>query len=132
MIYVAAYIAAVVTFFAIDTLWIGWMASDFYNEQIGHLLGDKVNVPAAALFYLMYIAGIIVFAVKPAILADSIRTASIYGALFGFFCYATYDFTNYATLRDWPLTMVVVDIFWGVLLTCTVATVAAWIAFKFR
>lgn len=131
MHYVIAYFAAIIVFFIIDFIWIGTITREFYKEQIGHLRGADVNIPAAVIFYLIYIAGIMVFAVKPAIAADSIKPALIYGALFGFFCYATYDFTNYATLKDWPLKMVIVDIIWGVFLTGSVATAAAWVALKF-
>ena len=131
MTYIIAYITAIIVFFIIDFIWIGKVASGFYNEQIGHLRGKKVNIPAAVIFYLIYIAGIMVFAVKPALAAEAIQPALIYGALFGFFCYATYDFTNYATLRDWPLKMVLVDVIWGVFLTASVATAAAWAALKF-
>ena len=131
MHYVIAYSAAIIAFFIIDLIWIETIARGFYKDQIGHLRGIEINVPAAVIFCLIYIAGIMVFAVKPALGADSIKPALVYGSLFGFFCYATYDFTNYATLKDWPLKMVVVDIFWGVFLTGTVATAAAWVAFKF-
>lgn len=131
MPYLVAYITAIIAFFIIDFIWIGIVASGFYNEQIGHLRGRKVNIPAAVIFYLIYIAGILVFAVKPALAVDALRPAIIYGALFGFFCYAIYDFTNYATLEGWPLKMVVVDIVWGVFLTTSVATTAAWAALKF-
>ncbi len=131
MPYIVGYIAAIIAFFVIDFFWIGTVASGFYNEQIGHLRGEKVIIPAAVVFYLLYIAGILVFAVKPALAAGSVKSGLIYGALFGFFCYATYDFTNYATLKDWPLKMVVVDIIWGVFLTGSVAAVASWVALKF-
>lgn len=130
MQYVIAYIVAIVVFCVIDTLWIGTFAQDFYNEQIGHLRG-KVNWGAAIVFYLMYIAGIVIIAVHPALISGSVKTAVIYGALFGFFCYATYDLTNYATLKGWPLKMVIVDIIWGVFLTTSIATAAAWAALKF-
>lgn len=131
MPYVIAYVSAIIVFFIIDIIWIGKFASGFYNEQIGHLRSEKVNFPAAIVFYLIYITGIMVFAVKPALAAESIRPALVYGALFGFFCYATYDFTNYATLKGWTTKMVVVDIIWGVFLTTSVAVAAAWTALKF-
>ncbi|MEP6343123.1 MAG: DUF2177 family protein [Maricaulaceae bacterium] len=131
MHYIIAYFAAIIVFFIIDFVWIGTIAREFYKNQIGHLRGVEVNVPAAIMFYLMYIAGIMIFAVKPALVSGSIKPALIYGALFGFFCYATYDFTNYATLKNWPLKMVVVDITWGIFLTGSVAMAAAWVALKF-
>lgn len=132
MHYIAAYVAAVIVFFTIDLIWLGSIASGFYEEQIGHLRGEELNVPAAVVFYLVYIAGILIFAVKPALASESLKLALMYGALFGFFCYATYDFTNYATLKNWPLKMVVVDIMWGTFLTAVVATAAAWVALKLK
>ena len=131
MPYIIAYITAIIVFFVIDILWIAKIASRFYYKMIGHLRGKRVNVPAVIIFYLMYIAGIIIFAVHPAIVSGSLSPAILYGALFGFFCYATYDFTNYATLKDWPLKMVVVDIIWGIFLTTSVATASAWVALRF-
>lgn len=130
MTYLIAYIAAIIVFFVIDILWIGTFANKFYNEQIGHLRG-RVNWAAAFIFYLMYIAGIVIFAVHPAIESGSVMTATIWGAAFGFFCYATYDLTNYATLKGWPLKMVIVDIIWGIFLTASVATGAAFVALMF-
>lgn len=130
MPYIAAYIAAIIVFCIIDFIWIGTVASGFYDKAIGHLRSDKVNFGAAIIFYLLYIGGIMIFAVKPALAAGSLKPALIYGALFGFFCYATYDFTNYATLKDWPLNMVIVDILWGIFLTGSVATAAALVALK--
>jgi uncharacterized membrane protein len=85
-------------------------------------LSPEVNWPAAFLFYFMYIAGIILFAVKPGLDAGSLAKAALWGALFGFFTYATYDLTNLATLREWPIKVVVVDILWGTLLCTSVAS----------
>jgi uncharacterized membrane protein len=98
------------------------VAKSFYNNNLSHLLSPDVNWTAALLFYFMYIAGIILFAVKPGLDAGSLAKAAIWGALFGFFTYATYDLTNMATLRDWPLKVVVVDIAWGTLLCTLVAS----------
>jgi uncharacterized membrane protein len=108
-------------FFIIDMIWLGVVARDFYREQIGFLLGP-VNWAAAIVFYLMYIVGIIIFAVTPALQSADWTKALIFGALFGFFTYATYDFTNLATLKDWPFTVVWVDILWGTFLGASVAT----------
>ena len=123
MQYILLYLATVPVFFAIDMVWLGFVAKNFYQSQIGHLLGD-VNWTAAVVFYLIYIVGIIFFAVSPAIQAGSVQKAIFLGALFGFFCYATYDFTNLATLKDWPMTVVIVDVIWGAVLTGSVAAVS--------
>jgi len=115
------YLLTVPVFFAIDMLWLGLVAKGFYRAQLGALLRPEVNWAAALVFYLLYILGILIFATLPALEKGAIRQALIMGALFGFFAYATYDLTNLATLKDWPLMVVVVDIIWGVVLTAAVA-----------
>lgn len=124
------YLLTVPVFFAIDLLWLGIIARNFYQEQIGFLLGP-VNWVAAVIFYLLFIGGILFFAVLPAIEKQSLVSALILGALFGFFTYATYDFTNLATLKDWPILVTVVDVIWGTILTASVATASYLIATRF-
>ncbi len=118
--YVYLYLLTIPVFFLVDMLWLGVVAKNFYQSQLAALLGP-VQWPAAIVFYLLYIVGIIIFAVAPALAQGSLQRAIVLGALFGFFCYATYDLTNLATLKDWPLKVVVVDILWGAVLTATVA-----------
>jgi uncharacterized membrane protein len=108
-------------FFAIDLVWLGVVAKDFYRQHIGHLLATQVNWGAAVLFYLLFIAGLVFFAVRPALEAGSATRALGYGALFGLLTYATYDLTNQATMRDWPVLVTVVDLAWGTVLSATVA-----------
>jgi len=120
--YLKLYLLTIPVFFAIDLLWLGVVAKNFYQNSLAHLLSPAVNWPAALLFYLMYIVGIILFAVKPGLDAQSLAKAALWGALFGFFTYATYDLTNLATLRDWPLKVVIVDIAWGTVLCTLVAS----------
>ncbi len=115
------YLVTLLTFFAIDLVWLGVVAKRFYREHLGHLLGTEVNWGPALLFYLIYIAGIVVFAIRPALDAGSPVRALAQGAFFGFVAYATYDLTNHATLRDWPLIVTVVDLAWGSALTAAVA-----------
>lgn len=107
---------------AVDLIWLGIVATSFYRKQIGHLMLDEINILAAILFYALYVVGIVIFAVSPALHTGSWRTAIVFGSLFGFFAYATYDMTNLATLRGWPIAMVVVDIAWGTFLTAVSAT----------
>ncbi|MEM8785552.1 MAG: DUF2177 family protein [Pseudomonadota bacterium] len=128
MTYPIAYVATTLVFLAIDFVWLTYVAQTFYKSQIGHLLASPFNLPAAGVFYLIYCVGIVIFAVAPALNGLGFRHALIHGALFGFFAYATYEMTNYATLRDWPLTMVVVDISWGVVLTGASAALGYLIA----
>jgi len=120
--YMKLYLLTVPVFFAIDLLWLGLIAKGLYQRNLTHLLSPHVNWPAAIAFYLIYIAGIILFAVRPGLDQQSIAKAAIWGALFGFFTYATYDLTNLATLRDWPVKIVAVDIAWGTLLCTVVAS----------
>jgi len=108
-------------FFAIDLVWLGVVAKNFYRRHLGHLLSPQVDWTSAILFYLVFIAGIVFFAVRPALEVNSPLRALTYGALFGFFTYATYDLTNQATLRDWPVIVTVVDLAWGAVLSASVA-----------
>ncbi len=120
--YLKLYLLTIPVFFAIDLIWLGVVAKNFYQDNLAHLLSPDVNWSAALAFYFIYIAGIILFAVKPGLDVQSLGKAALWGALFGFFTYATYDLTNLATLRDWPLKVVVVDIAWGTLLCTLVAS----------
>ncbi|MTI43597.1 putative membrane protein [Roseibium hamelinense] len=114
--YVIAYIATAIVFLAIDYVWLTQVATRFYFDRIGHLLMDKPNLAAAGAFYIIYVVGIVIFAVSPALKSESIVSAVLLGALFGFFTYATYDVTNYATLKGWPVIVVFVDVLWGTFL----------------
>jgi uncharacterized membrane protein len=118
---ILSYALTAVVFFAIDLVWLGFAARGIYQRYLGHLLSEQVNWTAAIIFYLLFIVGIFIFAIMPAVEKESITRALILGALFGFFTYATYDLTNLATLKDWPLTIVLVDIAWGATLTAIVS-----------
>ena len=111
-------------FFGIDLVWLGVVANQFYPRHLGHLLAAQVQWIPAILFYLLFIAGIVFFAVKPAIEAGRARLALVNGAFLGLVAYATYDLTNQATMRDWPVIVTVVDLIWGTVLTGTVAVVS--------
>ena len=118
------YAISVPVFFLIDMLWLGVIASNFYRERIGHLM--EVQWVPAIVFYLLFLIGLTFFATYPA-LTETWKVALLYGALFGFFTYATYDLTNLATLRDWPLDMVIVDIIWGTFLGGLVAMITHYV-----
>jgi uncharacterized membrane protein len=115
------YLITVPVFFAVDLLWLGVLARDFYRSNLGHLLSPTVNWPAALVFYLLFIAGILYFAVVPALDEGALGRAVRNGLLFGFFTYMTYELTNLATLPSWPIKVVLVDIAWGMALSTTVA-----------
>ena len=121
--YCVIYFVILVVFLVMDFIWLGWVAQPFYHEQLGDLLSPQVVWPAAISFYLMYLIGMIIFCIAPASKRDSLRHALLMGALYGFFTYATYEFTNYALIRDWPMALVPVDIAWGVILCATVSSV---------
>jgi len=115
------YLLTVPVFFIIDLIWLGVIAKGFYRRHLDFILSPHVNWPAAIVFYLIYIIGIIVFAVVPAIDRGSFVRALVWGGLYGFFTYATYDLTNMALIKDWPLKIVIVDILWGMVLCAVVA-----------
>lgn len=128
MFWIKTYFLTVPVLFAIDMLWLGFFAKDFYRAQIGFLLRTEFNWFAAILFYLLFIGGILFFAVAPALEVGSWQRALLYGALFGFFAYVTYDLTNLATVRDWPMLVTIVDLAWGTFLSAIVATAGYHIA----
>lgn len=129
--YVKLYLLTVPIFFLIDMIWLGYAAKGFYRKNLAFVLSTEVNWPAAIVFYLIFIVGILVFAVVPAFEKGSLLRALVWGGLYGFFTYATYDLTNLALIKGWPMKVVVVDILWGVFLCATVATasfaVSRWI-----
>ncbi|MBC7764325.1 DUF2177 family protein [Microbacteriaceae bacterium] len=112
---------------AIDAVWLSVIANKFYKSQLGGLLMEKPNMPAAVLFYVIYVIGVVVFVLSPALEKQSWTHAAIYGALFGLVTYATYDLTNLSTLKGWPVKLVIVDLVWGMALTATVAVLAYWV-----
>ena len=108
-------------FFAIDLTWIGLFARGFYQRNLGHLLAENVNWGAALIFYMIYIVGILVFAVMSGLAAASLARTIGMGAFLGLFAYATFDLTSMALFRDFPLAVVIVDLAWGTALTAAVA-----------
>lgn len=127
MPWIAAYVASALSFLALDALWLGVVAQKLYQREFGPLLLEKPNMAAAAAFYALYLVGIVVFAVKPALEAGSWTRAAVYGALFGLIAYATYDLTNLATLKGFPIRVVAPDLIWGAFVT-TVAALAGYAA----
>ena len=122
--YIKLYLVTLVAFFAIDMIWLGLVARTFYRQQIGYLLAPKTNWLAALIFYLLFIGGILVFVVVPGLQDDSLRTTLLRAAFFGLVTYATYDLTNLATVKDWPLAVTLVDLAWGSVLSVLVSLVS--------
>jgi uncharacterized membrane protein len=120
--YATAYAATFIVFCGLDFLWLGFVAKGYYQSQVGTLLLEKPNLPVAALFYILYIVGVLIFAVLPALEVGQWSRALFYGALFGFFAYATYDLTNLATLKGWSPGLALLDLAWGAVVTGISAT----------
>jgi uncharacterized membrane protein len=131
LIYVAAYVVALLLFAGIDILWLTTMGAALYRSTLGDILLPAVRMPAVVAFYLLYPLGIVLLAVMPALRSGSAGTALIYGALLGLFTYATYDLTNFATLRNWTLKITVIDVVYGAVVvgvvTLLVYLVANWL-----
>lgn len=121
--WIIAYIATGVAFLGIDAVWLSFAANRLYRPQIGPLMLEKFSVPPAALFYLIYIGGIVFFAIAPALASGRWTAALVRGALLGFVAYATYDLTNQATLKGWSSTVTVADLCWGTFVTGAAASV---------
>ncbi len=130
--YVKLYLATLMAFFVIDMIWLGLIARAFYQKHLGFLLASPPNWTAAVIFYLLFIAGILVFVVVPGLKEDSLKTTLLRAALFGLITYATYDLTNLATIKNWPVVVTVVDMIWGVVLSVSVSfvsfTVGKWLS----
>lgn len=129
--YLTAYLTTAMVFFAIDLIWLSKVARKFYFDRLGSLLLPKPRLAAAALFYAVYVVGIVIFAVNPSLSDGTVAVAIHNGSLFGFFAYATYDMTNYATLKNWPLSVVIVDILWGSFVTAISAAAGFWLTSLF-
>ena len=119
------YALTLAVFFLIDMVWLGVVAKGFYRKHLGPMLSPKVNWAAAILFYLVFIAGLLIFVIGPALTTGAPLRALLFGALFGLISYATYDLSNLATLKDWPVIVTVVDLVWGSVLGGAVSGLAA-------
>jgi len=118
------YLITFICFFMIDLVWLGLIAKGFYRKHLGEMLSPKVNWAAAILFYLLFIFGLVVFVVRPGVIQNTPLNALLMGALLGLVCYATYDLTNLATIKDWPLVVTVIDLIWGTVLGASVSLIS--------
>ncbi len=118
---VKLYLACLAAFLAVDAIWLGLVARNFYREHIGYLLAPDVNWLAAGIFYLLFVLGIKVFVVEPGLRSGSLRRTLVRAAFFGLVTYATYDLTNQATVRNWPVLVTVVDLVWGAFISTVVS-----------
>lgn len=132
MSYLKMYFIALIFFVIIDSIWLGLIAKDLYQRELGHLLKENFNFIAAGIFYIFFIAAIVFFVINPAVEKDSLRYAIMAGFLFGAITYATYDLTNLATLRDWPIKVTIIDIIWGGTLTSLISAATFYIGSVFK
>lgn len=126
------FLVAFTTFLAIDGVWLTLIAKDFYAKHLGYLMAKTPNLTAAGIFYVIYVFGMVVLIIAPALQRGSLMTAVLTGALFGFCAYATYDLTNLATIRDWPLLVTIIDLIWGTVLSGSVAGITYLILTKWQ
>jgi uncharacterized membrane protein len=126
-----AYLAAAVVFLVLDAIWLTTMADRLYRPALGHLMLERFALAPAVLFYVIYLVGVVVFAVSPALASGRWLSALGHGALLGLLAYATYDLTNQATLKDWSWTVTIADLCWGTFVTAVSAAAAAKAALTF-
>ncbi|NLA71936.1 MAG: DUF2177 family protein [Clostridiaceae bacterium] len=125
------YLIAFVVFAVLDLVWLLFISRKLTQSKIGHLMADKVNLPAAIIFYLLYIAALVFFVITPATEKSSVLYALGVGAFLGLVAYGTYDLTNLATLKGWPVSMTVIDLAWGTFVTGSTCAVSTWISGMF-
>jgi uncharacterized membrane protein len=124
MDFIKHFLLAVAIFGAIDAVWLVAIASKFYKKYLGYILAPKADLKPAVVFYILYIIGLVVFVIDPALAHKSIGYAIGHGALLGLVMYATYDLTNQSTLKKWPYQVTIVDMVWGTFITALVATLS--------
>jgi uncharacterized membrane protein len=126
--YILAYLSTGIAFALIDSVWLRTMYNRLYKPEIGDMMMQNgFRLGPAIAFYLLYIAGMLIFAVSPAMANGRWQTALVQGAMFGFFCYMTYDLTNMATLKSWSMKVTILDMIWGTVLTGSASLVGYWI-----
>ena len=128
--FIKTYLIALVIFFIIDIFWLVVVARKLYQEKLGFIMSDSPNWIAAAIFYLIFIVGVVFFVINPALEKESWKYALLVGMLFGFITYSTYDLTNLATLKNWPLQITIIDLIWGTSLGGLVSTITYFICRK--
>ena len=131
MPYVAAYIAAALVFGALDSVWLRWAGPNLYRPAIGEIMADSFRGAPAFVFYLIYIAGMVWFAIRPGIDAGSVGTAMLNGALLGALCYATFDLTSQAVMKVWATHVTLADMAWGAFATAIASGAACWAVLRF-
>ena len=129
MNYLKMYIIAFIAFILIDGIWLLLISKNLYQNEIGHLMADKAKLIPAIIFYLIFLVGLVYFVINPAIVSKDVIKLLLSAALFGLVTYATYDLTNLATLKNWPLKITVIDLIWGTSLS-TLVSYITYIVYK--
>lgn len=125
------YLITAFVFFVFDIIWLGLISKQLYRNHLGHLMAPQVNWVAALIFYTLFIFGLIFFVINPAIEKGSLSYAILAGGFYGLIAYATYDLTNLATIKDWPLNITIIDLIWGTFLNAMTSGVTFFIATRF-
>ena len=128
--YLAAFISMAIVMIALDFIWLGTIAQPLYQHGVGHLMAAEPNLLYAGLFYLVYVLGLIIFTIAPFAFKKGLRRTAFRAMLFGFFVYASYDLTNLALLKNWPLDLALIDISWGIFISCISASVGKFVLDK--
>ena len=128
MQFLKVYALTLVIFFLVDIVWLGVISKKLYKEYLGHLMAPNVNWAAALVFYFLFIAGLVFFVIMPAIEKGDLMYAITVGAFFGLITYGTYDLTNLATLKDWPLNITIIDLVWGTFLNAATSGITYFVA----
>lgn len=130
MLYIKSFLVTFAVFMVIDLIWLGIVAKNLYAKYLGFIMTDQINWVAAIVFYVIFIVGMLFFVIHPALEKESIQYAFLVGALYGFITYATYDLTNLATLKDWPIAITAIDLVWGTTLSMLTAGISTAIIQK--
>lgn len=125
------YLTTLLVFFLVDIIWLGFISKNLYKNYLGHLMAPQVNWYAGSIFYLLFIAGLIFFVINPALTKQSLMYAIVAGGFFGLIAYGTYDLTNLATIKDWPINITIIDLIWGTFLNAATSGITYIIANKF-
>ena len=120
------YLLTLPIIFIFDMLWVGVFAKDYYYKHMSPLMKIEFNWLVVPIYYLLFLSGLFIFAIYPGVIETDMKKTLVYAALFGFFCYMTYDLTNLSVVKDWPIAMSIIDIFWGM----TLSTFSAWVAYR--
>jgi uncharacterized membrane protein len=125
--HITLYLIALAVFLPIDLLWIGVVARDFYRDSMGALMADRPRMAIGLIFYALFLVGLVIFGMRAGIAANDWKPAALWGALFGFFCYATYDLTCLAVMKDYPVKLALVDLAWGTIISGVTSALAVLI-----